>query len=72
MPLSELEALDSTDQSVVTVLEQLVDARLLLLSDGADGGSTVEIVHECLLEAWPTLGKWLDQDREDAAFLQLF
>src|SRR5439155_27033196 len=33
-----------------------------------DRSATVEIVHESLLAAWPTLRRWLDEDQEDAAF----
>src|SRR5690606_24343280 len=29
----------------------------------------VEIVHESLIDRWPTLRRWLDEDQEDAAFL---
>ena len=41
------------------LLARLTDARLLTLSDG-----TVEIAHEALIRAWPTLRGWLDEDRD--------
>jgi DNA repair exonuclease SbcCD ATPase subunit len=48
-----------------------VAARLLVVQTRGDsGGGTVEIVHESLIERWPTLRRWLDEDQEDAAFLQ--
>ena len=44
---------------VMTLLAALADARLLTLSD-----DTVEIAHEALIRAWPTLRGWLDEDRD--------
>src|SRR5207302_2896224 len=41
----------------------LVAARLLVSQN-----ATVEIVHESLIDRWPTLRRWLDQDEDDAAF----
>jgi len=32
-------------------------------------GSTVEIVHESLIQNWPTLRRWLDETQEDAAII---
>src|SRR5205823_6152130 len=49
---------------VTRVVDQLISARLLV-----SGGTTVELVHESLIESWPTLRRWLDEDQEDAAFL---
>ena len=51
----ELDADD--DERVARVLAALVDRRLLV----ADGG-TVELVHEALLERWPRLVDWLEED----------
>jgi WD40 repeat protein/DNA-binding SARP family transcriptional activator len=53
----ELDADD--DERVAHVLAALVDRRLLL----ADGG-TVELVHEALLERWPRLVDWLEDDAQ--------
>ena len=44
---------------VMALLAALADARLLTLSD-----DTVEIAHEALIRAWPTLRGWLDEDRD--------
>ncbi|HWO63206.1 MAG TPA: WD40 repeat domain-containing protein, partial [Umezawaea sp.] len=46
-------------------LEVLARARLVTL----DAGS-VEITHEALLQAWPRLRAWVDQDREGALLRQ--
>jgi len=52
------------------VIEQLVAARLVVVQTRGDGGGgTAEIVHESLIERWPTLRRWLDDDHEDAAFV---
>ena len=53
----ELDADD--DERVARVLAALVDRRLLV----ADGG-TVELVHEALLERWPRLVDWLEDDAQ--------
>ncbi len=53
----ELDADD--DQRVARVLAALVERRLLV----ADAG-TVELVHEALLERWPRLGDWLEEDAQ--------
>ncbi|HVK65599.1 MAG TPA: WD40 repeat domain-containing protein, partial [Polyangium sp.] len=45
-------------------------ARLLLLdTDGEPGSAKVELVHESLIERWPTLARWLGENAEDALFL---
>jgi hypothetical protein len=69
--LSELYQL-STDRAEITrVIDLLVAARLLVVQTRADaGGGSVEIVHESLLDRWPMLRRWLDEDQEDAAYLQ--
>ncbi len=50
------------------VIDQLVRARLLAVHTGTDE-TTVEIVHESLISRWPTLAGWLDEARDDVAFL---
>jgi eukaryotic-like serine/threonine-protein kinase len=61
-----LELGDRTE--VRTVVDHLVAARLLALRS-AGNASTVELVHESLLDRWPTLRHWLEQTQDDAAFL---
>jgi WD40 repeat protein len=53
------DELDADDERVAIVLAALVDCRLLV----ADGG-TVELVHEALLERWPRLVGWLEENAQ--------
>lgn len=58
------EARDRVDR----VLEKLVAARLLRLTEG-DAFSTaqVELAHEALVRNWPMLVQWLEDDRAAVA-----
>lgn len=54
-----------------TVLDHLVDARLVVVRDAVDmdevesrADARVELIHEALLERWDRLRAWLDEDRE--------
>lgn len=53
---------------VERVLGKLVDARLLVVESVRGGESTVELVHESLIERWPRLGMWLDEADDYAQF----
>ncbi|MBL9016091.1 MAG: protein kinase [Myxococcales bacterium] len=69
--LADLYQLDQSRDDIGRVIDVLVAARLLVIQmRGESGGGTVEIVHESLIDRWPTLRRWLDEDQEDAAFLQ--
>ncbi len=65
--LADLEQLAADRGEVREIIDQLVTARLLVVQ--TLGNATVEIVHESLLTAWPTLRRWCDEDHEDTAFL---
>ncbi|WP_437718352.1 protein kinase [Sorangium sp. So ce448] len=68
--LGELCELPGERGEIERVVELLAHARLLAIETGSErAGSTVEIVHESLIERWPTLRRWLDENQEDAAFL---
>jgi eukaryotic-like serine/threonine-protein kinase len=68
--LTDLHQLDGDRADIVRTLDQLVAARLLVVQTrGEAGGGTVEIVHESLIDRWPTLRRWLDEDQDDAAML---
>jgi len=55
----ELVHRDEQAASVEAVLKTLADARLI-----TTGEATVEVAHEALIREWPTLRRWLDEDRE--------
>ena len=66
VPRRELGRLPAGRQAVDLVLERFGRARLLTLDrDDATGDATVEIAHEALLQAWPRLGRWVDEARDD-------
>jgi serine/threonine protein kinase len=69
--LGDLEQLTPDRTELGRIIDQLVAARLLVVQTRGDGGGgTVEIVHESLIDRWPTLRRWLDEEQEDAAFVQ--
>ncbi|GAA0966614.1 trypsin-like peptidase domain-containing protein [Actinocorallia libanotica] len=43
--------------------QRLAGRRVVVLNVAADGTETAEPVHEALLEEWPRLRRWLDDDR---------
>jgi hypothetical protein len=51
------------------LVAHLVSARLLVVQTRGDGAGAVEIVHESLIKSWPQLGRWLDENQEDVAYL---
>ncbi|WP_438010887.1 protein kinase [Sorangium sp. So ce321] len=68
--LGELCELPGDPGEIERVVGLLADGRLLAIEKGDDrAGSTVELVHESLIERWPTLTRWLDESQEDAVFL---
>ncbi|MDI3285856.1 protein kinase [Polyangium sp. 15x6] len=68
--LRELAELAEDAAAVEAVVRELCDTRLLLLdTDGEPGSAKVELVHESLIERWPTLARWLGENAEDALFL---
>jgi hypothetical protein len=70
VPLAELRELSREVGEVQRLLDQMVDARLLVVQTLEGGkGSTVEIVHESLVNNWPTLRRWLDENQDDAALI---
>jgi eukaryotic-like serine/threonine-protein kinase len=70
VPLDELRDLSREVGEVQRLIDQMVDARLLVVQTLEGGkGTTVEIVHESLIQNWPTLRRWLDETQEDAAII---
>lgn len=48
-----------------SVLDQLVERRLVTRHTRRDGGATLEVVHEALGRRWPLLHSWLDETRSE-------
>ncbi|HEY5945815.1 MAG TPA: protein kinase, partial [Kofleriaceae bacterium] len=70
VPLEELRDLSREHGEVQRLVDQMVDARLLVVQTMEGGkGSTVEIVHESLIQNWPTLRRWLDETQDDAVII---
>jgi serine/threonine protein kinase len=70
VPLIELRELSREVGEVQRLVDQMVDARLLVVQTLEGGkGSTVEIVHESLIQSWPSLRRWLDENQDDAALV---
>jgi serine/threonine protein kinase len=69
VPLDELRELSAAGGEIQRLLDHLVQARLIVVQTGG-GVAQAEIVHESLIQSWPTLRRWLDETGEDAAFLE--
>jgi WD40 repeat protein/serine/threonine protein kinase len=76
--LSELCQLGQKPEDMDRVLARLVEARLLTVdidvrdvdaSSGPREDGVVEIAHESLMDTWPPLARWLDENEADAVFL---
>ncbi|MEA2294657.1 MAG: hypothetical protein QOE86_2296, partial [Solirubrobacteraceae bacterium] len=57
--VEELVPQGTSGDAVRTMLERLAEARLVTLDEG-----TAEVAHEVLIRRWPTLRRWLEEDRE--------
>ncbi|MBI4854422.1 MAG: protein kinase [Acidobacteria bacterium] len=62
---NELMHLLGNSQEAESVLEKLIAARLLVVSEGELGQERIEIVHEALLIAWPRLVQWQQEEKEN-------
>jgi len=58
VPVEELVPEGSSREEVEALLDRLAEARLLTL-----GEDTAEVAHEVLIREWPTLRRWLEEDR---------
>ena len=65
------ELLAGLDPGADTVLDALIDARLLVARDDEQRGGPVviELIHESLATTWTRLAHWVEASREDLAFL---
>jgi hypothetical protein len=67
VPIDELRELSREVGEIQRLIDQMVDARLLVVQTVEGGkGTTVEIVHESLVQGWPMLRRWLDENQDDA------
>jgi WD40 repeat protein/serine/threonine protein kinase len=70
VPRSEL--LSRLPSDAEEVLDRLVEGRLLVARKARRGGAQtgeIELVHESLIASWDRLRRWLDEGREELAFL---
>jgi len=63
--LELLQLLGKTRDSE-SVIEKLIQARLLVATEGEKGTDRIEIIHEALLSTWPRLVKWRQEMAEGA------
>ena len=66
--MKELADLSSEERSLKSLVEQLVESRLWVVTT-QDGEPSVEVVHESLIANWPSLRRWLDESHEDSVFI---
>jgi serine/threonine protein kinase len=68
--MDELCAATRAPEIMERVVHHLASARLLVVETlREEEGVMVELIHESLIEGWPTLKRWLDEHREDVDFL---
>lgn len=68
--VAELRGLHVDSDIVDEVIQHLAAMRLVVIERGEqEDEHIVELVHESLIDRWPTLARWLDENQEDAAFL---
>ena len=71
--VSRGEVLAGLADGANAVLDRLISARLLATrradANAASNESELEIVHESLTTHWATLARWIDEGREELAFL---
>jgi hypothetical protein len=64
-PFSELITRSTDETTIQTVINILADARLVTTTTIEPGDvKVVEVAHESLIREWPTLQKWLKEDRQ--------
>ncbi|ACY13013.1 serine/threonine-protein kinase [Haliangium ochraceum] len=67
--MSELRELPGGADEIEGIVQHLAEGRLVVVEGGDDDERVVELVHESLIQSWPTLARWLDENLDDAAFL---
>ena len=64
----ELSELGGVATEAPRVLDRLIEARLVTVEGAGSEESTVELVHESLIDTWPALARWLEGEQDDAQF----
>lgn len=65
MPRAEIVGMGEEPARVTRVLEGAIGEGLIYQTvDAATGERYVEVAHEALLRNWPTLTRWIEEDRE--------
>lgn len=65
-PIAELPSIAGGDRTAANrVLDHFVSARVLVVDEGS-----VELIHDAVIDAWPRLKSWMQQDRANAALRQ--
>jgi len=68
--LSAVAAVEGLGDEADEVLARLTGSRLVSTRKGTDGAEAdLELVHESLIGSWPRLSRWIDESREELAFL---
>jgi WD40 repeat protein/serine/threonine protein kinase len=68
--MAELRALHRDPDTVDDTVQHLAAMRLVMIERGAEGEDhIVELVHESMIDRWPTLARWLSENQDDAAML---
>ncbi|MFH1808202.1 MAG: protein kinase [Pseudomonadota bacterium] len=70
--LPRAQALQGLPTAAADVLDRLTAARLLSVRKGGrdeDSETSLELVHESLIRSWGRLARWVDEGREEIAFL---
>lgn len=71
--ISRANLLEGLDAEAEQVLDRFTASRLVSVrksSRRADGGATLELVHESLIRNWARLSHWVDESREDLGFIE--
>ena len=66
-------ALQGLGPEAERLLQRLVEARLITVhktNDEQSGGAQLELAHEALIDSWTRLSRWIDESKEDLAFLR--
>jgi serine/threonine protein kinase len=67
--VAELRTLHRDPDTVDDLIQHLAAMRLVVIESGTEGADhSVELVHESLIDRWPTLARWLDENHEDVIF----